>query len=269
MGDTGGVPQRPIARRFARSLATPHPYLEWAGPIPFAHRGGASEAPENTMPAFQHAIDLGYRYIETDVQVTADGVLVAFHDFNLQRTCGIDRRIADMTWNEVQSARVDGVAAIPTLEEMLGAWPDARVNIDCKSDAAVSALVAALRRTNALDRVCVGAFSDLRVRRLRGILGPSLCTALGPGAVSQLRYGRPFRAPGQAAQVPVLQGPLRVINQPFVDRAHQLGIAVHAWIIDSESEIDRLLDLGVDGIMTDRPAVLRQVMERRGIWSQG
>ncbi|MEO6125822.1 MAG: glycerophosphodiester phosphodiesterase [Ilumatobacteraceae bacterium] len=259
----------PIVRRFNRTSAAPHPYLEWDGPIPFAHRGGASEAPENTMPAFQYAIDLGYRYIETDVQVTSDGVLVAFHDFNLQRTCGIDRRIAEMTWDQLQQARVDGVAPIPTLEEMLGAWPEARVNIDCKSDAAVPALVAALRRTKALDRVCVGAFSDRRVRRLRSILGAELCTALGPGAVSQLRYGRSFRAPGQAAQVPVRQGPLLVINQKFVDHAHQLGIAVHAWIIDDEVEIERLLDLGVDGIMTDRPAVLHEVMERRGVWSQG
>ena len=272
MGDTGRVANpsrtRPIVGRFARSTAAPHPYLEWDGPIPFAHRGGASEAAENTMPAFQYAIDLGYRYIETDVQVTSDGVLVAFHDFNLARTCGIDRRIAEMTWHDVQQARVDGVAAIPTLEEMLGAWPEARVNIDCKSDAAVPALVAALRRTNSLDRVCVGAFSDLRVRRLRGILGPDLCTALGPGAVSQLRYGRAFRAPGQAAQVPVRQGPLLVINEKFVERAHALGIGVHAWIIDDEAEMARLLDLGVDGIMTDRPAVLRTVMEQRGVWRE-
>jgi glycerophosphoryl diester phosphodiesterase len=266
VGDTDDVPRRPFVRPFVRSTAIEHPYLDWPGPIPFAHRGGASEAPENTMPAFQYAIDLGFRYIETDVQVTADGVLVAFHDFNLRRTCGIDRRIADMRWNEVQAARVDGVAPIPTLEELLGAWPEARVNIDCKTDDAVPALVAALRRTRSLPRVCVGAFSDSRVRRLSSLLGPELCTALGPAAVAQLRFATAFRAPGQAAQVPVRQGPLRVVNRAFVDRAHRLGIAVHAWIIDDEAEMDELLDLGVDGIMTDRPAVLRAVMERRGLW---
>ena len=219
------------------------------------------------MPAFQYAMDLGYRYIETDVQVTSDGVLVAFHDFNLARTCGIDRRIGEMTWAEVQDARVDGIAPIPTLEELLGTWPDARINIDCKTDAAVPALVSALRRADALDRVCVGAFSDVRIRRLRSILGPGLCTALGPGAVSQLRYARAFSAPGRAAQVPVRQGPLQVINRTFVDRAHRLGIVVHAWIIDDPAEMEQLLDLGVDGIMTDRPAVLREVMERRNLWS--
>lgn len=218
------------------------------------------------MPAFQVAVDLGYRYVETDVQVTSDGVLLAFHDFNLQRTCGINRRVAEMTWAEVQLARVSGVAPIPTLEELLVTWPQLRVNIDCKTDSAVDALVSALRRNNALDRVCVGAFSDRRIRRLRAILGPDLCTALGPGAVAALRYGRLARAPAQAAQVPVRQGPLVVTTPAFVDRAHRAGIHVHVWTIDEPAEMRRLLDMGVDGIMTDRPAVLREVLEDRGEW---
>ncbi len=243
-----------------------HPFLEWPHVIPFAHRGGASDAPENTMPAFQYAIDLGYRYLETDVQVSSDGVLVAFHDFNLKRTCGIDRRLAEMTWSEISEARVDGIAPIPTLEELLGAWPDARVNIDCKTDASVPALVAALRRTNTLDRVCVGAFSDVRVRRLRSTLGPGLCTALGPGGVTQLRYGKMVKTSARTAQVPVRQGPLVVITEKFVDRAHKLGLQVHAWTIDEAAEIERLLDMGVDGIMTDRPMVLREVLQRRDAW---
>jgi glycerophosphoryl diester phosphodiesterase len=259
-----------VAIRDTRSVpSTPpptHPYLEWDHPIPFAHRGGASDAPENTMPAFQVAVDLGYRYVETDVQVTSDGVLLAFHDFNLQRTCGINRRVAEMTWAEVQLARVSGVAPIPTLEELLVTWPQLRVNIDCKTDSAVDALVSALRRNNALDRVCVGAFSDRRIRRLRAILGPDLCTALGPGAVAALRYGRLARAPAQAAQVPVRQGPLVVTTPAFVDRAHRAGIHVHVWTIDEPAEMRRLLDMGVDGIMTDRPAVLREVLEDRGEW---
>ena len=244
----------------------PHPYLDWPQPIAFAHRGGASDAPENTMPAFQYAVDLGYRYVETDVQVTADGVLLAFHDFNLKRTCGIDRRVRDMTWAEVQHARVNGVAPIPTLEELLGAWPDLRVNIDCKADSAVDALVSALRRTNALPRVCVGAFSDVRIRKLRAILGPDLCSALGPGGVSQLRYGRMLQTSARTAQVPVRQGTLLVTTPKFVERAHRLGVAVHVWTIDEPTEIERLLDMGVDGIMTDRPTVLRDTLEARQQW---
>lgn len=245
-----------------------HPFLEWDGPIPFAHRGGASDAPENTMSAFEYAIGLGYRYIETDVQVTADGVLVAFHDDDLQRACDRQGRISKLPWSEVSQARVRGEAPIPLLEDLLGAWPSVRVNIDCKSDAAVSALVAVLKRHDALDRVCVGAFSDRRMTRLRAALGDGLCTALGPRGVASLRFARPRRLPAMTAQVPVTRGRLTVADQRFVERAHALGIHVHIWTIDEPAEMERLLDLGVDGIMTDRPAVLREVLERRGRWRE-
>src|SRR5215207_5725122 len=97
--------------------AARHPFLEWDGPIPFAHRGGASDAPENTMPAFEYAVNLGYRYVETDVQVTADGVLVAFHDDDLRRTCRRPGKITELPWSEVSTALVDGAAPIPLLED--------------------------------------------------------------------------------------------------------------------------------------------------------
>lgn len=243
-----------------------HPYLAWDGPIPFAHRGGASDVPENTMPAFQYAVDHGYRYVETDVQVTADGVLVAFHDNDLARTCGRPGHISDLPWSEVKTALVDGKAPIPLLEDMLGTWPELRVNIDCKTNAAVDALVAALKRCGALDRVCVGAFSDRRMKRLKGLLGDNLCTALSPWGVVSLRFGKPRRPAANAAQVPAKEGPLTVVDERFVRKAHDLGIKVHVWTIDDPTEMRRLLDLGVDGIMTDRPLVLREVFEERGLW---
>ena len=244
-----------------------HPYLDWNGPLPFAHRGGASDVPENTMEAFEYAVDLGYHYLETDVQVTADGVLAAFHDNDLRRTTGRVGKISDLPWSEVSKALVDGKAPIPLLEDLLGAWPDVRINIDCKSDAAVDALVATLRRTNSLARVCVGAFSDSRLRRLRKELGSELCTSLGPIEVARLRFGLLRHCSGLAAQVPVRQGPLTIVNRRFVDRAHHAGLHVHVWTIDDAAEMGRLLDLGVDGIMTDRPVVLRQVLQSRGAWN--
>ena len=244
----------------------PHPYLDWPGPIPFAHRGGASDVPENTMPAFEYAVRLGYRYVETDVQVTADGVLVAFHDNDLRRTCGRPGRISDLPWREVRTALVDGRAPIPLLDELLGEWPELRVNIDCKTDKAVDALVAALRRHQALDRVALGAFSDARLRRLRAVLGPNVCTTLGPGGVAALKFGTLRSTAAMAAQVPVQQGPLTVTDEKFVQRAHAKGLAVHVWTIDDAAEMHRLLDLGVDGLMTDRPEVLRTVFQERGLW---
>jgi glycerophosphoryl diester phosphodiesterase len=240
-------------------------YLDWPGPIAWAHRGGAIDVPENTMPAFEYAVGLGYRYVETDVQVTADGVLVAFHDNDLRRSCGRPGRISDLPWSQVSTALVDGEAPVPLLEDLLGTWPELRVNIDCKTNEAVGALVSCLRRTAAIDRVCVAAFSDVRLRRLRALL-PDVCMALGPAATAALKYGRSKRFSGQAAQVPVRQGRMVVTDAAFVARAHAAGVQVHVWTIDDAAEMRRLLDLGVDGIMTDRPTVLRDVLRDRGSW---
>jgi glycerophosphoryl diester phosphodiesterase len=242
-----------------------HPFLDWKGPLPFAHRGGARDVPENTLAAFQYAVDLGYRYLETDVHVTSDGVLVAFHDDDLQRTCGMPGKISELPWSDVSKARVDGKEPIPLLEDLLGTFPEARVNIDCKSNAAVDALIASLRRTNALPRVCVAAFSDFRLRRLRKAFGDQLCSSLGPVELGLLRFGLLRHPPGLAAQVPVKEL-ITVVTKGFVERSHRLGVQVHVWTIDDAPEMERLLDLGVDGIMTDRPAILRQVLESRGSW---
>ncbi len=218
------------------------------------------------MPAFEHAVGLGYRYIETDVHATADGVLVAFHDSRLDRVTDRRGTIASLPWQEVRQARVAGTEPIPLLEDLLAAWPHVRVNIDAKADASVAPLIEVILRTKAIDRVCVGSFNDRRLGRIRAGLGPTLCTALGPAEVARLRFGLAVPRLIPAAQVPIRQGPLTVVNAAFVARAHRLGIAVHVWTIDDESTMTALLDLGVDGIMTDRPAVLKAVLQRRAQW---
>jgi glycerophosphoryl diester phosphodiesterase len=242
-----------------------HPFLDHDGPIPFAHRGGALDQPENTLVAFQGAVDLGYRYLETDVHATSDGVLVAFHDDDLSRTCGRPGKISELPWSEVQTARVDGKEPIPLLTDLFDAFPEARINIDCKSDAAVDPLIGILRRTDSLDRVCVGAFSDRRLKRIRKALGKGLCSSLAPVEVVRWRLGFPPSGV-QCAQVPVKYGPIPVSTARTFANAHRHGIAVHVWTVDDEAEMERLLDLGVDGIMTDRPTVLKSVLESRGEW---
>ncbi|MEX2625285.1 MAG: glycerophosphodiester phosphodiesterase [Ilumatobacteraceae bacterium] len=244
----------------------PHPFLDWPGPIPFAHRGGAGEAPENTLPAFARAVELGYTYLETDVHVTSDGVLVAFHDDDLLRTSGRPGRISELPWREVAEARVDGREPIPRLDDLLDAFPEARWNIDCKTDAAVPALVSAVHRHRLLDRLCVGAFSDRRLCRLRRELGDGALTSMGPARVAIVKTtGRNPGGP-PVAQVPVSHGRIGVVDAVFVRRAHRAGVHVHVWTIDDRAEITRLLDLGVDGIMTDAPIVLREVLRDRGAW---
>lgn len=222
------------------------------------------------MPAFEGAVALGYRYVETDVHVTADGVLVAFHDDRLDRVTDRTGRIDALPWSEVSKARVDGREPIPLLEDLLGTFPQLRVNIDPKHDGAVPALIEVLERTAAVGRVCVGAFSDRRIARLRKALGPALCTSLGPAGVARLQAsarGLPGGRPqAGCAQVPVQARGVTIVDERFVRTAHRLGLQVHVWTIDDPVEMARLLDLGVDGIMTDRPAELRAVLESRRQW---
>ncbi|MET0144608.1 MAG: glycerophosphodiester phosphodiesterase [Ilumatobacteraceae bacterium] len=244
-----------------------HPFLDWPAPLAFAHRGGAGEAPENTLPAFQRAVELGYRYLETDVHVTVDGVVVAFHDDDLARTCGRPGHISQLPWSEVATARVDGREPIPRLEDVLGALPSARINIDCKTDRVVGPLGDTLARTNALDRVCVGSFSDRRLRSIRKRFGSALCTSYGPVEIGAFRYLGISRASVPALQAPVTWHGRTLLTTRFVERCHRRGIEVHAWTIDDPAEMERLLDLGVDGIMTDHPAVLREVLTARGQWA--
>jgi glycerophosphoryl diester phosphodiesterase len=247
-----------------------YPFLQTSRPIAFAHRGGAAGGVENSMAAFEAAVRLGYRYLETDVHATADGRLVAFHDRSLDRVTDRTGAIAELPYREVARARIGGREPIPLLEELLGAWPDTRFNIDVKVPGAIAPLAEVIRRTGTIDRICVGAFSDSRIARTRAALGPRLCTALGPRGVARLRassYLRPRTAgPGACAQVPVGFRALRIVDRRFISAAHRLGLQVHVWTIDDPVEMHRLLDLGVDGIMTDRIDTLRDVLVQRGQW---
>lgn len=248
----------------------PWAFLDHAGPLAFAHRGGAGDWPENTMPAFEHAVGLGYRYLETDVHATADGVLLAFHDDRLDRVTDRTGEIAALPFSVVAEARVDGREPIPLLEDLLGAFPDARVNIDPKHDDSVEPLIEVLERTAAVDRVCIGAFSDARLRTLRARLGPGLCTSMGPREVARLRLdaisGRVHPTPTGCVQIPESFRGVTVTNAAVVRAAHRAGLQVHVWTVDDPAAMNRLLDLGVDGLMTDRPAVLKEVLTARSQW---
>jgi glycerophosphoryl diester phosphodiesterase len=223
------------------------------------------------MPAFEGAIRLGYRYLETDAHVTADGVCLAFHDDRLDRVTDRTGVIAELPYSEVREALVDGREPIPLLEDLLGQFPEARINIDTKADASVDAVAEVIRRTDALDRVCIGSFSDARLHRIRELLGPELCTSMGPKDTARLRGGS-FELPGarafdaMCAQVPHRMKGVTIVDERFVAKAHALGLQVHVWTIDDAAEMHELLDLGVDGIMTDLPALLRDVLVSRGAW---
>ncbi len=252
-------------------MNAPLPFLDQRGPLAIAHRGAHdADIPENTVRAFQRAVDLGYRYLETDVHLSADGVLVSFHDDVLDRVTDRQGPISSLTWAEIQAATVGTRDRIPRLDDLLEAFPDTRFNIDPKHDEALEPLVETLRAHQAVDRVCVTAFSDERIARARALLGARLCTGLGPREITRLvaasrRLGR-FSTTGNAAQVPVKHRGVTVVTPAFVRAAHRRGLQVHVWTVDDPAEMHRLLDLGVDGLMTDRAEALRAVLTERGTW---
>ncbi|MFE2038944.1 glycerophosphodiester phosphodiesterase [Streptomyces scopuliridis] len=249
----------------------PHPYLDRPAPIPFAHRGGAADGLENTAAAFRRAAGLGYRYFETDVHATADGRLVAFHDATLDRVTDARGRIADLSWKDVRRARVAGTEPLPLFEDLLEEFPDARWNVDIKAAPAQLPLVELIRRTGSWDRVCVGSFSEARVAGAARLAGPRLATSYGVRGVLGLRlrsYGipAPVRRGAVCAQVPESQNGVRVVDERFVRTAHARGLQVHVWTVNDPDRMAALLDLGVDGIMTDQLETLRAVLTARGAW---
>ncbi|MDQ6845999.1 MAG: glycerophosphodiester phosphodiesterase [Candidatus Dormibacteraeota bacterium] len=259
-------------------------FLDHPIPIAVAHRGGAEEFPENTLPAFDAAVELGYLHLETDAHVSRDGLVFSFHDHVLERVTDRRGRLVDVTAAEIFAAdaayhfspdgrtfplRGTGIR-VPTMEEVLTRWPGVFVNIDTKSDAVVEPLVELLRRLDAFDRVCIGSFSDDRLRRVRRLSGGAICTSMGPAGITAAwlasRSGRMPRLRADCLQVPVRARRLVVVDRRFLDAAHAAGLQVHVWTIDNAAEMTELLELGVDAIMTDRPRLLREVLVARGQW---
>lgn len=287
---------RVTADQNARRGTTPvtgYPYLDAVldrpgSVIAMAHRGGAlhPEIPgtENTLHAFRHAVALGYRYLETDVHASKDGVLLAFHDAVLDRVTDTEGRLSDLTADQISAVRIGGEHAVPTMAELLEAFPDCRFNIDLKSEGAIEPLVALLERTRTHDRVCVGSFSWQRIHAFRRATAGRVATAAAPFEVAAFLVpapGRLLRATvargAQVLQVPWRHRQRRVtiVTPAFVRRAHAAGLHVHVWTgdepsqwvsVDDPASMNMLLDMGVDGLITDRTDVLKDVLLSRGQW---
>ena len=209
-------------------------------------------------------MDLGYRFLETDVHLSRDGVVYAFHDANLQRLTGRVGLLRDYASHELDDLRIDGREPLPRMADLLASFPDASFSIDVKADDAVDATVDLIRSTGAENRVLIGSFAHKRIRRLRSAL-PGVVSCLSQAEVTRFVAGGPVPT-GTVASVPVTFRGIRVITPRFVARARRRGVTVYAWTIDDQAEMEMLLDLGVDGIVSDRPDVLRELLLGRGQW---
>lgn len=244
-------------------------------PLAFAHRGFSLAGLENTLTAFRAAWELGFTHLETDVHATADGVLAAFHDDTLDRVTDRSGSLAALTWAEVSRARIGGTERVLRFEELAEELPDAYLNVDVKTTAAVAPLAAAIERMGLHDRILVASFSDARRRAVLSRLSRSVPSSAGMRTTALLAYGGPAFPPGllrsalrdvDCFQVPERQRRLPVMTPRFLARAHALGRQVHVWTVNEAADMARLLDLGVDGIVSDRADVLRGVLAGRGAW---
>lgn len=251
----------------------------FAGPYPraFVHRGWHYDdlaGMENSLPAFRRAVEEGYHYLETDVHATSDGVVVVHHDPVLDRTTDMCGAVARLPWRVVREAKIGGREPVSRLEDLLEELPEALLNIDVKAESAIEPLVTTLRRTGSFGRVCVASFSEARLDKVRGLAGDGLLTSMGTRAIARLwASGRlprwVLRRGGyeRIAQVPVRHGRVTVVDERLIAAARRRGIEVHVWTIDDPGQMNELIDLGVDGLMTDRPGVLRDVLRARGLWA--
>lgn len=241
-----------------------------------AHRGGylteADRLRENTLYAFRRAVERGYRYLETDARTSSDGVLISFHDRTLDRATDATGVPERLPWDALREVRVAGRDPIPSFDELFETLPEARFNIDLKVPQAIAPLVRAIHAHNAQDRVCVGSFSSARIRTFRRLTQGRVATAAGPMGVAWQAYSPPgrriARSPGVAFQIPARawRGRVPVLTAGLIRTAHADGRVVHVWTVNDRAEMERLIEAGVDGLVSDRIELLAEVLAERGLW---
>jgi len=246
-------------------------WLSAGRPRAIAHRGGGLEAEENTWPAFENAIALGYTHLELDVHATKDGHVVIHHDPTLTRLTGDPRAIADLTLAELRQIRTHTGAELPLLADLMDRWPHAQINIDPKSDAVVAPLITLLKILKAAPRIGIGSFDTKRTAQLRTAL-PGITWSPAHAGVAALWF-RGYRLPTRLTGFPVVQVPtafrgIPIVTPRFLRAAQRHNIAVQVWTVDDARAMHQLLDMGVSGIMTDRPTLLKQVLTDRGEWGR-
>ena len=260
-------------------MAAPRPYLART-PVALAHRGGPLYGPnlglENTLTAFRHAVDLGYTHLETDVHLTRDGQLVAFHDDRLDRVTDGHGLLRELTRDEIARARFPSGEGVPLLTDVLDALPGVRLNIDLKAPGTAGPLWRLVEERGLHDLLCVGSFSQRSISEFRRLARGRVATAASQLGTALMTFGPRWlswvvHSPADVFQVPTtteIRGrTVEIVTRRFVEAAHRVGKQVHVWTIDDPDEVRRLLDLGVDGLVSDRIDVLREVLEERGQWT--
>ena len=247
-----------------------HPFFEDYSFFGFVHRGGDEVETENTIEAFKYSSDLGFVFIETDVQATKDGHVVIFHDASLKRMAGVNKSINELTLKEINEINLLSGGKIPLLSEALETFPDLRFNIDIKTEDALEETIQIIKKMNFLDKTCLASFSSSRLKRIKNLAGPEACISSGQMDIFKMMcqsIGIELQATmSQCAQIPVKQWGVPVLTKRFIKTAKKQNKFVHVWTIDDIDQMFELIEFGVDGLMTDKPSVLKEAMLKKGLF---
>ena len=242
-------------------------YLNFSGLAVMAHRGGSLEAPENTIESFKYAIEIGSDIIETDIQLSSDGVPYIFHDDDLKRIPGIEKNFNDLLASEIDELNIFGDFKIPTLEETLKQFPDTKFQIDFKTDEVVDPAIEIINKLPHVKKnLCIASFSSQRLQKIKSKLS-DVTYSMGPHEVLKLllkSFGI-YRGEvgGDCLQIPIYRYGIKIVTKRFVDFCKRENIKISVWTINSTEEMDYLIDLDVDGIITDKPKALINLLASR------
>lgn len=245
-------------------------YMNSSNIVPIAHRGASLVATENSFESFRKAFDLGYRVIETDIHSSKDGTAYIFHDNTLERLTGENLKISDLKDVDIDSLKVNKSSIIPRLSNVFEEFPEGLFNLDAKTWEATIPITNTVKKMACSSRVCIGSYNDKRIDAIIRELGVETCHSMGTSNVfkfylgAQLGIKQNFTA--QCIQLPIKQFGISLITQKILRHARKLGIKIHFWTINNSGLIQKLLELDVDGIMTDDCILLKTIMEKKHKW---
>ncbi len=245
-------------------------YINSTNIAPIAHRGASLLATENSFESFRKALDLGYRIIETDIHSSKDGTAYIFHDATLERLTGENLKISDLNDIDIDSLKLNKSSIIPRLSNVFEEFPEGLFNLDAKTWESIMPIASVIKKMGCHSRVCIGSFNHKRINAIIGELGVETCHSMGTRDVikfylgAQIQRNQSFTS--QCIQLPIKQFGISLMTEKVLKYARKLGIKIHFWTINDPVTMQKLLELNVDGIMTDDCVLLKKIMKKKNKW---
>ena len=234
--------------------------------IGLSHRGNSKEFIENSFEAFNSVVEMGYKYIETDLRMTLDRQVIAFHDSDLNRLFGIDVQVNDLTFNEIANLFREENCKLLTLEDLLKSFPETKFNIDLKENNVTKDSIDIVSNLDAFNRVCFASFNSSRTMEVLDF-NQSAFVSMGLKDVAKFKFFKMHNKYIKFLQIPLVWNGIKVVTKNLINKAQDKGLLVHVWTIDDRKTINNLIDLGVNGIVTDEPELLMEIMKERDLIS--